>query len=165
MKIKQNDNGILELDDATILWPNFSGHGSKYNAEGSRNFNVSFDGVDRDVIDELKEKYGWNIRVKPHKDDPDKDYVTMKVNVGYKYKPPQIILYTGKRAKELTERNVGKLDDIDIERVCMDIRPKEWEKGITAYLQSMRVWQRESRFDKYDEEYDFNDDVDDEDPF
>ena len=147
MKINHGKNGILEIDDARIIWRNFSGVGGKYNREGDKNFSVLFD--DEEEVEKLKDE-GWNIRVKPPRDDQDIPFMHLPVKVKFSKSGPRIYLVSGSKTNLLTEAEVGLLDNVDIERVCMDIRPYEYNvngnTGISAYLQNMKVWQVVDRF-------------------
>lgn len=147
MNITYAPRGILQIDDARIIYRNLSGIGGKFNREGDRNFAVII--PDEDIANELTEK-GWNVKIKPPRDDQDTPFMYLPVKVKFNDRGPSIYLRTGKSANRLTEDTVGCLDDIDILSVDLDIRPYDWEvngkTGRTAYLQSMEVNQEIDRF-------------------
>jgi hypothetical protein len=139
--------GILQIDDAKIIFKNFEGRGDKFNREGDRNFSLLIE--DPDTADALI-KEGWNVRIKPGRDEEDGPFMRLPVKVKFTDYGPRVYLKTGERMNELDEESIGCLDQIDIESVDMDIRPFDWEvngrTGRTAYLQSLHVVQRIDRF-------------------
>ena len=139
--------GILQIDDAKIIFRNFEGRGDKYNREGDRNFSLLIE--DPDTADALI-KEGWNIRIKDGRDEDEGPFMRLPVKVKFTDYGPNVYLITGDRRNELDEESIACLDNIDIESVDMDIRPYDWEvngrTGRTAYLQSMQVVQRIDRF-------------------
>lgn len=139
--------GILQIDDAKIIFKNFEGRGDKFNREGDRNFSLLIE--DPDTADALI-KEGWNVRIKPGRDEEEGPFMRLPVKVKFTDYGPRVYLKTGDRMNELDEESIGCLDQIDIESVDMDIRPFDWEvngrTGRTAYLQSLHVVQRIDRF-------------------
>lgn len=139
--------GILQIDDARIIFRNFEGRGDKFNREGDRNFSLLIE--DPNTADALI-KEGWNVKIKEGRDEDDGPFMRLPVKVKFTDYGPNIYLITGGRRNELDEESIACLDNIDIESVDMDIRPYDWEVngriGRTAYLQSMQVIQRIDRF-------------------
>lgn len=139
--------GILQIDDARIIYKNFEGRGDKFNREGDRNFSLLIE--DPDTADALIAE-GWNVRIKPGRDEEEGPFMRLPVKVKFTDYGPNVYLVTGDRRNELDEESIACLDNIDIESVDMDIRPYDWEvngkTGRTAYLQSMQVVQRIDRF-------------------
>lgn len=161
-------NGYLEINDARIIWPNFSGRGDRFNREGDRNFHVVI--PDQEICDALladKNEYGnsWNVKIKPPREDGDAPFMHMLVKVKFNGRGPNIYLVSGNKQVPLNEDTVSCLDNIDILSVDMDIRPYDdiLPNGTSfraAYLSAMRVYQRVDRFAN-----DFNQDDDHELPF
>lgn len=139
--------GILQIDDARIIFKNFEGRGDKFNREGDRNFSLLIE--DENTANALI-KEGWNIKIKPGREEGDDPFMRLPVKVKFTDYGPNVYLVTGNRRNELDEESIGCLDNIEIESVDMDIRPYDWEvngrTGRTAYLQSMEVVQRIDRF-------------------
>lgn len=156
MKINFVTNGnreILQIDDARIAYRNFRGEGSKYNREGDRNFVVII--PNQDIADALindKNQYGvgWNVKIKPPRDEDDQPFIYLPVKVKFTEKGPKIYLESGSSRNTLDEGKVAMIDDIDISRVDLDVRPYDdiinGKPFRAAYLQSMRVVQNIDRF-------------------
>ena len=138
---------ILQIDDARIVYRNFSGTGSKFNREGDRNFAVVI--PDQDMADELVNR-GWNVKIKPPRDEDDTPFMFLPVKIKFNERGPKVYLQSGERTVELDEEGIDCLDDVDILGVDLDIRPYDWEvngkQGRTAYLQSIHVVQEIDRF-------------------
>lgn len=152
MRITFAPRGILQIDDARIIFRNFSGIGSKFNREGDRNFAVVID--DEDIKDALVEA-GWNIKIKPARDEDDIPFMYLPVKIKFNDRGPSVYLKTGDTVNKLDEETIDCLDNVDILGVDLDIRPYDWEvngkEGRTAYLQSIQVTQEIDRFaERYD---------------
>lgn len=147
MELTFAPRGIIQIDDAHIIYRNFAGVGGKYNREGDRNFAVII--PDQDAADALI-KEGWNVKIKPPREDGDDPFMYLPVKVKFNDRGPNAYLVTGNRMNRLDEDSIACLDDIDILSVDMDIRPYDWDvngkSGRTAYLQSIKVIQRVDRF-------------------
>lgn len=147
MKITFGPRGILQIDDARIIYRNFRGAADKFNREGDRNFAVVI--PDEEMTEALKNE-GWNVKIKPPRDADDTPFMYLPVKVKFNDRGPTAYLKTGKAMNKLDEESIGCLDDIDIISVDMDIRPYDWEvsgkTGRTAYLQSIHVTQEVDRF-------------------
>lgn len=145
--------GILQIDDAKIVYRNFSGVASKYNREGDRNFAVVIE--DQDIADALVNE-GWNVKIKPPREDGDAPFMYLPVKVKFTDRGPTVYLKTGNATNRLDEESINCLDNIDILAVDLDLRPYDWEvngkMGRSAYLQSIYVTQRVDRFaERYSE--------------
>ena len=159
MNVTFAPRGILQIDDARIIYRNFSGVGSKFNREGDRNFAVYIG--DEDIANELRDR-GWNVKIKPPREDGDDPFMFLPVKIKFNDRGPSVYLVTGNKKTPLNENTVSCLDDIDILSVDLDIRPYDWDvngkTGRTAYLQSIWVTQEVDRVasrmmdDEYPEE-------------
>ena len=147
MEITFAPRGILQIDDARIIFRNFSGEPSKYNREGDRNFALVI--PNSDLAERLSED-GWNVKINDPREEGDDPFIYLPVKVKFNEKGPNVYLISGSRKNKLDEESVGILDDIDIRSVSMDIRPYDWEvngkTGRAAYLQSIEVIQEIDRF-------------------
>ena len=147
MEITFAPRDILQIDDARIVYRNFSGTGSKFNREGDRNFAVVI--PDQDMADELVNR-GWNVKIKPPRDEDDSPFMFLPVKIKFNERGPKVYLQSGEKTVELDEEGIDCLDDVDILGVDLDIRPYDWEvngkQGRTAYLQSIHVVQEIDRF-------------------
>ena len=147
MNVTFAPKGILQIDDARIIYRNFAGAASKFNREGDRNFAVFID--DQEVIDAMVNE-GWNVKIKPPREEGDEPFAYLPVKVKFSGYGPVVYLKTGDRINKLDEDGIFCLDDIEIESVDLDIRPYDWDfngkQGRTAYLQSIHVTQRIDRF-------------------
>lgn len=138
-----NEAKTVMFEDAKIIWRNFSGEEKQYNRQGERNFAVVLDDETYETL--LAE--GWNAkRTKPREnDDGEMEPGTphLPVKVGYKAKPPMVVLITSSGRTNLTKDTIGTLDWAEIRNVDLIVRAYEWDvngkTGITAYLQSMYV--------------------------
>ena len=139
--------GILQINDARIMFRNFRGEGDKFNREGDRNFVLI---IPNEEIADALAKEGWNVKIKDPREEGDTPFMYLPVKVKFNDRGPQIYLITGDRHNRLDENSVAILDDIDILSVNLDIRPYDWEvngkTGRTAYLQAIEVFQEIDRF-------------------
>lgn len=147
MEITFAPRGILQIDNARITHRNFSGEPSQFNREGDRNFSLIID--DEAIADKLAAD-GWNVKVKPPRDEDDSPFIFLPVKVKFNDRGPNAYLYSGRNIVELDEESISCLDDVDIVSVDLDIRPYNWEvngkTGRSAYLHSIRVIQEIDRF-------------------
>ena len=147
MHITFAPRGILQIDDARIIYRNFAGAGSKYNREGDRNFAVII--PEKEMADALIAE-GWNVKVKPPRDEDEDPFMFLPIKVKFNDRGPNAYLQTVTRMNRLDEESIACLDDVDIISVDMDVRPYDWEvngkAGRTAYLQSIKVIQEVDRF-------------------
>lgn len=144
--------GILQIDDARIIYRNFAGVASKFNREGDRNFSIVI--PDQEMADALVNE-GWNVKIKAPREDGDVPFMTLPVKVKFNDRGPNVYLQTGNRMNRLDEDSIACLDQIDIVSVDLDVRPYDWvlyegtkdeKRGRSAYLQSIKVVQDVDRF-------------------
>ena len=147
MNITFAPRGILQIDDARLVYKNFSGIGSKFNRDGDRNFAVIID--DEEIANSLIAE-GWNVKIKPPREEGDDPFMYLPVKIKFSDRGPVVYLKTGDAMNKLDEESISCLDNIDILGVDLDIRPYDWsvngKDGRTAYLQSICVTQEIDRF-------------------
>ena len=153
MEISFGPRGILQIDDARIMFPNFEGRGSMYNREGDRNFSIRIE--DEELANKLADM-GWNVKIKPGRDADEGPFMRLDVKVKYTQRDdgsvngPKAYLWSGNNRTELDEDSIGCLDHIERDCVNLDVRPYDWEingrTGRSAYLQSIEVYQKVDRF-------------------
>lgn len=154
MHITFAPNNILQIDDARIIFRNFSGAPSKFNREGDRNFAVII--PEQEIADALIAE-GWNVKIKPPREDGDTPFMYLPVKIKFNDRGPRVYLKSGRNIIRLDEESVSCLDNVDIISVDLDIRPYDWNvngmEGRTAYLQSIQVTQEIDRFyDQYEKQ-------------
>lgn len=147
MHITFAPNNILQIDDARIIFRNFSGAPSKFNREGDRNFAVII--PEQEIADALIAE-GWNVKIKPPREDGDTPFMYLPVKIKFNDRGPRVYLKSGSNIIRLDEESISCLDNVDIISVDLDIRPYDWNvngmEGRTAYLQSIQVTQEVDRF-------------------
>lgn len=154
MELTFAPRNILQIDDARICFRNFRGEGGKFNKEGDRNFALII--PDEEMAEALQNdsnQYGagWNVKIKPPREDGDEPFMYLSVKVKFNDRGPNIYLESGRNRVRLDEESVSMLDEIDILSVDLDIRPYDDEINgrpfRAAYLQSMVVKQNLDRFE------------------
>lgn len=139
----------LEIENARILFRNFEGKPSQFNAKGDRNFCVILD-IDKETADNFKAD-GWNIKQLRSKEEGEEPEYYMQVKVNFNGRPPKVVKIKRGKPIELDEDSVSNLDDADIEHVDLIISPYQWnvngKSGIKAYLKSGYFTIAEDRFE------------------
>lgn len=147
MTVNYSKDGILQIEDARIIYRNFSGAPSKFNREGDRNFAVII--PNQEIADDLMAN-GWNVKIKPPREEDESPFIFLPVKIKYNNRGPAGYIRSGENVTRLNETTIGILDEIDILSVDLDVRPYDWEvngkSGRTAYLQAINVIQNVDRF-------------------
>lgn len=144
-------DGKLIVENARIIFKNFSGEETKFNRAGNRNFCLIIH--DKDLADILADE-GWNVKMLVPRDEDEEPRYYTQITVSYKVAPPKITLVTRRAQTILNEETINSLDYADISNIDLIVRPYEWEingkTGIKGYLQTMYVTLEEDEFaEKY----------------
>lgn len=133
-------DGKLIIENARILFRNFSGKEGKYNREGDRNFCVLLEDPDqtRKMIED-----GWNVKFLRARDEGDEDQPYIQVSVNFRGKPPTCVLIGSRGRTTIMEDMVEALDWVEIAKTDLIINPYHWDvngaQGIKAYLRSIYI--------------------------
>lgn len=153
MTYKQTNNIMIE--NARLIFKNFSGEESKFNRGGNKNFCVV---LDPDMAQDLADE-GWNVKYLRPREEGEESTPYLQVTVAYGNIPPKVIMIAGRNKTPLDSFSVGSLDYAEIKNVDLIIRPYHWEvngkQGIKAYLKTMYV---EIEQDAFASKYDFDED-------
>lgn len=136
------------VEDATIIFRNFSGREGPYNQAGDRTFVVVLDQKTAEKM--LRD--GWNVKFPDPNDDGDVREPRIQVKVNFKKRPPRVIMITSAGRTVLNEDTIGMLDAVDFQTVDLIANGFEWEvntkTGIKAYLKSMFVTIEEDELER-----------------
>lgn len=138
----------LVIENARIMFSNFSGKEGNCNPAGRRNFCVVLDNA---IAATLKDD-GWNVKILKPLDEMDNPQPFIQVAVNYESRnPPKIVLIKGGRKTLLDQNSVSLLDWANIENADLIISPYRWEisgrTGIKGYLRSMYVTIMQDEFE------------------
>lgn len=127
------------LEGVRLIYRNFSGKATKYNAEGNRNFSV----VLTDAMAKELESLGVSIKKTNPREEGDLPllYVQVKANFSSSATPPHITIIRNGKQNILDESSVHILDWAKIINADLSIVLYSWEvqgkKGFKPYLKSL----------------------------
>jgi len=141
------NDGTIMMEGARIIFRNFAGKEGPYNREGDRNFCVL---LEADLANQLDED-GWNVKALRAREEGDPDQPYLQVSVGFKNRPPRVVMITSKGRTSINEDSLEILDWVDIKQVDLIVRPYAWQVrdkgGIKAYLKSLYITIDEDELD------------------
>lgn len=144
--------GFVEIEDARIIWPNFSGNPGKFNREGERDFTLVIpnEEIANSLVNDKNEfGVGWNVKFSDPRDPDDDPFIKLRVKVKFGKNPPDVFLITNGKMTRLDEESISCLDRVDMAYVDMSIRPYDdmlnGKPFRTAYLKSLYVTQNVDR--------------------
>ena len=145
--------GFVEIEDARLIFKNFSGAPSKFSREGDRDFCVVI--PNQEIADSLvndKNEFGagWNVKIREPRDAGEDPFIFLKVKMTFKGQGPDVFLITNGKMVRLDEESISCLDHVEIAYVDLAIRPYDGEMNgkpfRSAYLKSLYVTQNVDRF-------------------
>lgn len=138
----------IVIENARIIFPNFSGAKGKFNPAGNRNFNVV---LDPDRADRLI-RDGWNVKMLAPKQEGDYPLQLLPVSVSYKSYPPKIVLINSKGKAIVDEDDLAIFDFAEFTNIDLIINPYFYDfdghTGIKAYLKAMYATIYEDELEK-----------------
>ena len=141
-------NTTVRIDGAKIILRNFAGKEGPMNAPGDRNFCVLIS--DPKLADDLV-RDGWPLRPAKEFEDGEIRDPFIAVKLGYKGRPPHVVMLSSRGRTDLTEDEVEMLDWLEFANVDLIFRPYNWnvglKAGVKAYLKSMYVTVVEDELD------------------
>ena len=153
-------NNKLAIDNARIIFKNFTGKDDKFGREGDRSFSII---IEDDALAEQLANDGWNVNPLTPRDPDEKVNHFIKVKISFKVRPPKIWLLTNHKRTLLDEDTIATLQYARIENADVVVSPWRWEvngkTGIAAYLETLYVKIEDDPFaDKY-ADYESSDEV------
>lgn len=144
-------NNKLAIDNARIIFKNFTGKDDKFGREGDRSFSIV---IEDDALAEQLANDGWNVKPLTPRDPDEKVNHFIKVKISFKVRPPKIWLLTNHKRTLLDEDTIATLQYARIENADVVVSPWRWEvngkTGIAAYLETLYVKIEDDPFaDKY----------------
>ena len=130
------------VEDAPIIFRNFSGKEGQYNREGDRNFAVV---LPKEIALQMHDD-GWNVRYLEAREEGEEDTPYISVAVNFKNRPPRVVLLTSTTRTQLDEDSVEVLDWADIQTADLIARGYDWD--VKAYLQSLFVTIQEDALER-----------------
>ena len=127
------------IEGVPLLFRNFEGRETEFNAPGNRNFCVPLEpDVAKTLIDD-----GWNVKMLKPREEDDEPRPYINVAVGFKIRPPRMVMINSisKNRTVLDEETCQLLDWADILYADVMLRRRDWSmrgnSGVKAYLNTL----------------------------
>lgn len=134
-----DDAKTFMIEDARLIFRNFSGKEGPYNREGDRNFSVILE----DQAAKVMLADGWNVKYLEAREEGETDTPYIQIAVNFKNRPPRVVMLTSTSRTNMSEKTVDVLDWANIEKADLIARAYDWtvngKSGTKAYLQSLFV--------------------------
>lgn len=124
---KVND---LTMENARIVFRNFAGEKTQFNAKGDRNFAVI---IPEEIVPDLKND-GWNVKQFKQREEGEPIEYYLQVAVRYDNFPPKIFLVNGRKKVLLNADTVEQLDYAEIVSSDLIISPYCYEVMVSLVL-------------------------------
>ena len=122
------------IEDAQLIWLNFSGRERKFNLSGDRNFCVKLSDEDAKILS----ADGWNVKMwTPKSTDDDEggeaeSFYYLKISVVYRFKPPTVVIVADENRTMLEEEDLELLDWGEFKTVDLIFRAYDWTMSTGA---------------------------------
>ena len=117
MKMAYKKTNNIMIENARLIFKNFSGEESKFNRGGNKNFCVV---LDHDMAMDLIAD-GWNVKYLRPREDGEEPTPYLQVTVAYGNIPPKVIMIAGRNKTPLDSVSIGTLDYAEIANVDLII--------------------------------------------
>lgn len=132
--------GKRSIEDTRLIFRNFTGAPSQFNAKGDRNVGVLLDPETAAAM----EAEGWNVKYLKHRegDDPNEpQQAWIKAKVSYAIKQPKIFMITSRGKSPLGEDELQVLDFAEFQKIDVMLEPSFYEMngktGYSCYVSSL----------------------------
>lgn len=138
----------FKVEDAELLFRNFSGKAGRFNTEGERSFATI---LPNEIADQMLAD-GWNVKYLDPREEGDEARAYISIKVKFGYKPPRIVLISSGVRQNISEGNIDTLDWVNIETADLICRGFFWEMGEKSgwkpYLQSLFITIEEDELER-----------------
>lgn len=141
-------NERLVLEGLPIIYKNFSGNKTAFNAQGDRNFSLV---IEDEALAMKLESLGWTPRLMKKREEEEEDRWQLPVKVSYEGSRPLVYKIGAAGKLALTEETIDMLDYIRIKYVDVELNPYNWNfngnVGVKAYLNKLYAHADETPLD------------------
>lgn len=148
---RREDDRTILIDDAHIMFRNFSGAPDKFNALGGKRY---FHAVIPPQLVATLEEQGYNIKYLKPREEGDLPTAHLKISINTEGRqPPKVYVVNSKGRRQLTPEMFPMLDWADFGRIDLiwNRYTRQWPDGrttTTAYLQTFFGFVREDELEQ-----------------